>query len=131
MGSADLHKIWGAPDNSRLTAKQQSFRLPTHVAAKINALCDLFPTKTKTEIVGDLLATALDELIANLPVQRGKVIAEHPDHGRVYEAHGMGAEFQVLANKHFREIEKDLGNESLSDLYPDQLVISEKSDDDD
>lgn len=69
MKSPDLHKVWSAPGNSRLTAKQQSFRLPTHVAAKINALCDVFPNKTKTEIVGDLLAAALDELV---PVERGK-----------------------------------------------------------
>ena len=38
MKSADLHKLWGMPDNSRLTPKQLSFRLPVHVAAQINAL---------------------------------------------------------------------------------------------
>ena len=55
MKTADLHQIWSAPDNSRLTAKQQSFRLPVHVAAKLEALVALFPNKTKTQIVADLL----------------------------------------------------------------------------
>jgi hypothetical protein len=51
MKAADLANVWGAPDNPRLTAKQQSFHLPTHIAAKLNALCDVFPNRTKTEIV--------------------------------------------------------------------------------
>ena len=42
---ADLHKVWAAPDNTRLTAKQFSFRLPVHVAAKLSALCETFPQK--------------------------------------------------------------------------------------
>lgn len=35
MKASDLVTIWSAPDNSRLTAKQYSFRLPVHVAAKL------------------------------------------------------------------------------------------------
>lgn len=72
MKASDLAKILGAPDNSRLTAKQQSFRLPTHVAAKINALCDVYPNRTKTEIVGLLLAAALDDAISHLPASLGE-----------------------------------------------------------
>lgn len=67
MEPRDLLKVWDAPDNSKLTPKQWSIRLPIHVAAKICALCDLYPRKTKTEIIGDLLATALDQLAEALP----------------------------------------------------------------
>jgi hypothetical protein len=67
MEPRDLLKVWDAPDNSKLTPKQWSVRLPIHVAAKICALCDLYPRKTKTEIIGDLLATALDQLTEALP----------------------------------------------------------------
>lgn len=119
MKSADLHKVWGAPDNSRLTAKQQSFRLPVHVAAKINALCDLYPTKTKTEIVGDLLAAALVEAIAHLPSERGKQVDEDSELGAIYEVHGPVKEFRRLANKHFRELERALGTKNPPDLYTD------------
>ena len=62
MQSKDLVKLWNAPDNTRLTPKQKSIRLPLHVAAKISALCEIFPKKTKTDIIGDLLATALDDV---------------------------------------------------------------------
>lgn len=67
MEPRDLVKVWAAPDHSKLTAKQWSIRLPIQVAARINALCDLYPRKTKTEIIGDLLATAIEQLAAALP----------------------------------------------------------------
>lgn len=59
MKPKDLVTVWAAPDNSRITSKQYSFRLPVHVAAKIAALCELYPTKSRTQIVGDLLSAAL------------------------------------------------------------------------
>ena len=59
MKNSELVKVWALPDNSRVTSKQLSFRLPVHVAAKISALSDLFPNKTRTEIIGDLLTSAV------------------------------------------------------------------------
>ena len=59
MKNSELVKVWALPDNSRITSKQLSFRLPVHVAAKIFALSDFFPNKTKTEIFEDLLTSAL------------------------------------------------------------------------
>lgn len=123
MKSADLHKVWSAPDNSRLTAKQYSFRLPVHVAAKINALCDIFPNKTKTQIVGDLLTAALDEAIANLPATRGEALGEDPEHGVFYREKGLIASFRDRANKHFKELERELGNKTASDLYSSDYVV--------
>lgn len=123
MKSADLHKVWGAPDNSRLTAKQFSFRLPVHVAAKINALCDIFPNKTKTQIVGDLLTTALDEVISSLPSVRGEELGEHPDEGVYYRETGLIATFRSRANKYFKELERELGNKAAPDLYDGDYVV--------
>ena len=74
METKDLVKLWNAPDNTRLTPKQMSIRLPLHVAAKISALCEMFPKKTKTEIIGDLLATALEAVAEGF--------SSNPDHGR-------------------------------------------------
>lgn len=125
MKSADLHTVWGAPDNSRLTAKQQSFRLPTDVAAQLEALCELFPNKTKTEIVGDLLRAAIDELAPNLPKHRGQVVTIHPEGGKIYAAHGPAADFRQLANKHYKEFERELGNKKAGDLYSGEFIIAE------
>jgi hypothetical protein len=125
MKAADLAKVWGAPDNSRLTAKQMSFRLPTHVAAKISALCDIFPNRTKTEIVGDLLASALDEVIEGLPrYATGEALGRDPDGELYYRAYGPGVAFREFANRHIRELESELGNNEVADLYTGEIVTS-------
>lgn len=127
MKAADLSKVWSAPDNSRLTRKQQSFRLPVHVAAKIEALCELYATKSKTEIVGDLLATALDEVVCSLPAARGRQINEDPGVGAVFEEQGVIADFRRYANKHYKELERELGNKNPADLYPPgTYVVTER-----
>jgi hypothetical protein len=129
MKPGDLTKVWTAPDNSRLTPKQQSFRLPLHVAAKLDALCSIFPNKTKTEIVGDLLATAIDEIERELPTHRGRQVDQDSDFGAVYDLQGQRVEFRNLANKFYRELERAVGNKNIADLYPDKLVDCEKAPD--
>jgi hypothetical protein len=119
MKPVDLAKVWAAPDNSRLTAKQQSFRLPVHVAAKIQALCDLYPHRTKTEIVGDLLSTAL-EGVAQGFWTAGRPIGRDENGETVHEdvLSFEGSRFQEAANKHFKALERELGNKNPSDLFP-------------
>lgn len=116
--ASDLVNLWSAPDNSRLTAKQYSFRLPVHVAAKLSALCDLYPNKTRTEIVGDLLAAALQDVERALPSYEGREIAKHPDTGEsICEEMGPVHEFRVHADRHYKELERELGNDSPRGLY--------------
>ena len=132
MRAADLHKVWSGPDNSRLTTKQYSFRLPVHVAANLAALCDLYPNKTKTELVGDLLAAALSEVIRHLPYERGSRIGPVPDHpewGDGFEMKGLAAEFRQRANKHHKELERELGTEKPQPLYPGDWVVFENEQD--
>jgi len=123
MKAKDLHKVWGAPDNSQLTAKQHSFRLPVHVAAKLNALSELFPNKTKTELVGDLLATAIEELQQSLPVTAGIQAGVDHERGDYFEAGGVAAEFCMLANRHYLAYQKELGNKNPQPLYADRIFV--------
>jgi len=108
MEPQDLVKVWDAPDNSKLTPKQLSIRLPIHVAAKISALCDLYPRKTKTEIIGDLLSTALDQLEAALPSARGEALGEHDGEPYFVDV-GLRGRFNDLTGKYLRELEKEAG----------------------
>ena len=111
MKSSDLHNLWTAPDNSRITSKQFSFRLPVHVAAKMSALAEMYPQKTRTEIVGDLLATAIDDLIKALPVYQGKSIGYIPQiEEEIFEEYGPRVTFWELADKYYRELEIEMGN---------------------
>lgn len=125
MKASELVSLWSAPDNSRLTAKQSSFRLPVHVAAKLAALCELYPNKTRTEIVGDLLSTALEDVIKALPSYPGREFEPHPESGEMlYEEAGPKAHFRALANRYYMELEKELGNESPRKLYDSDIYLT-------
>ena len=109
MEPRDLAKFWDAPDNSKLTAKQLSIRLPMHVAAKISALCDLFPRKNKTEIIGDLLATAIDQLVAALPSVNGKLLGynNNDQNDPIYEDVGPRSRFRSLTEMYLKKLESE------------------------
>lgn len=110
MQPEDLVKVWEAPDHSRLTPKQMSLRLPITVAAKVNALCDIFPRKTKTEIIGDLLAAALDQIENAFPCKKGELIGHEPPHDEpVYQDVGLRGRFRELSEKHVRDLEREAG----------------------
>ena len=117
MKSTDLHNLWTAPDNSRITSKQFSFRLPVHVAAKLAALSEMYPQKTRTEIVGDLLSTALDEVVKGMPSVEGRSMGQLPDTGEeIFEEIGPSTTFWKLADRYYRELEKEMGNENPTSL---------------
>lgn len=106
MEPRDLVKVWDAPDNSTLTPKQWSIRLPILVAAKINALCVIFPRKSKTEIIGDLLATALDQMEKGLHVTRGEPHSEHEDQ-TIYYGGGQRKLFLDMTAHFLRQLEEE------------------------
>lgn len=117
MKSSDLHNLWTAPDNSRITSKQFSFRLPVHVAAKLAALAEMYPQKSKTEIVGDLLATALEEVVNGMPYIQGEYITTTPEGEDIFDDLGPSTTFWNLADKYYRLLEKEMGNENPPSLY--------------
>lgn len=122
MDAKDLAALWTAPDNSRLTARQSSFRLPVHVAAKIAALCDLYPSKTKTQIVGDLLATALKGFEDGLPQVKGRRLGALDDGTDIYLDVGPFARYAELANKYNAELEQELGNDTPNPIVGERHI---------
>ena len=127
MKTDQLHDLWTSPDNSRLTTKQFSFRLPVHIAAKVAALCEIYPQKNRTQIVADLLTSAIDELEKNLPEGIGEAVeeawqdemtAQLGETERLYYLGGVRGRFHHSANIHYSELERELGNETPEELYP-------------
>lgn len=127
MKTKDLITIWGAPEPPRLAPKQFSIRLPMLVSAKISALCEMYPRKTKTEIIGDLLTTALDHLEQEFPAEKAPWASPECGDDHLFEDLGIGATFRSLTEKHLREIEKDAG---VTDPMPyhTKVVFSDKYD---
>ncbi|QCB45431.1 hypothetical protein [Hydrogenophaga sp. PAMC20947] len=124
MKAKDLASVWGSPDNSRLTAKQSSFRLPVHVAAKLAALAEMYPQKTKTQMVADLLSAALTDLESGLPAFPGEIFPETEDGEQLYEAAGPAQLFRTLTNKFYAELEMELGNETPEPFYKGSLLVT-------
>jgi hypothetical protein len=136
MKTSHLHDTWSSPDNSRLVSKQFSFRLPVHIAAKIAALGDMYPQKNRTQIVGDLLSAALDDLEKNLPFstyllpdedqEEERQIARHAryEFEPVYGMGGVRARYRETVNKYYRELENELGNDKPVNVY-DQITGTE------
>ena len=104
MKTEDLLKVWNAPDNSRLTPKQMSIRLPIHVSASISAFAEMYPRKTKTEIIGDLLATAIDEFVKALAGD-----TEDEIEGQKVTIPGELNRFTKLKQKYLEELEEEIG----------------------
>jgi hypothetical protein len=140
MDPKDLVKVWDAPDHSRLTPKQISIRLPILVAAKISALCELYPRSSKSKVIGDLLATALDEVEGALESKKGKFLYDAPDFPPegingvdesafssepVYEDIGLRGRFRTLTEKYLRELEKEAGIKEPLDI-PQALIFGDK-----
>jgi hypothetical protein len=62
METSGLQEMWSAPENTRLTKQQFSFRLPIDVAAKLFALEELYPGRTRTQLISDLLSLAHESI---------------------------------------------------------------------
>ena len=136
MKADQLHDLWASPDNTRLTSKQFSFRLPVHIAAKIAALCEIYPQKNRTQIVADLLTTALDGLEQSMPEALGEpversiqehfeeeaAIAGQPAPEAYYYIGGIRGRFRRIANQHYAALEQELGNEKPELLYQSMVI---------
>jgi len=127
MKASDLVKSWTTRDNKRLTSRQFSIRLPVHIAARIAGLCDIFPTKTRTDIMADLLDSALEELEQSLSHR----YSEHDeidvvDGFAIYPDTGSYGDYARAVNKYYIELEKELGNESPSSLMSECISVPAK-----
>jgi hypothetical protein len=110
MKAKDVVVIWKAPKPPKLMPKQISVRLPILVAAKISALCDLYPGKTKNEIIYDLVTVALEQIENELPMTVGEMLGPDKETNEVmYEAEGIRPDYYRLTDKYLREIEKEAG----------------------
>jgi hypothetical protein len=126
MKATDLHKIWSAPDNSRLTLNELPLRLPVHVAARIQALADMYPAKNRGEIVADLLAAALADVEKGFPPVMGSCVGQDDKtREQLFEDVGPVVQYQRLANDYYLAMEKELGNPKAQPLFAGPVIRRE------
>jgi hypothetical protein len=72
MEEKDLVKGWALSEPKRVMSAQISIRLPVDVWVSVLALCNMFPGRTRTQIIGDLLTSALERVRQNLSNEPGE-----------------------------------------------------------
>lgn len=101
----ELVAQWKANAGEPRTDTTYEVRLPLYDAAKVAALCDMFPGLTRERIITDLLASALDELTSSFSYEPGEEVAAYDELGDpMYADAGLTPRFQALAKAHAEKL---------------------------
>ncbi len=101
MSFVDLVGIWDQQASGELVHEKYQVDLTVENAAKIEALADLFPRRTREQLISELLGTALDELVASFPYKQGDRVIAHDEEGDpIFEDVGYTPRYLSLVEKH-------------------------------
>jgi hypothetical protein len=105
----ELLDSWRQNAASARTATEYAVRLPVDDAARLHALADLFPGRTREQIITDLLSAALQEVAAAMPYVQGKKVISTDEQGDpVYEDAGPTPRFAELTRQYKKKLEAEL-----------------------
>jgi len=108
MKVRDLLTEWNKKARGQVTDHRYSVCLDLEDAAKIEALHEMYPKKSREALITELLGAALDELEASMPYVRGSQIVTRDEEGDpIYEDAGPTPEFLALAQKHLKRIKSE------------------------
>jgi len=102
----ELLDSWRTAAAAPRTAKSYAVRLPVDDAARLGALAEMFPGRTREQLITELLGVALKEVAAAMPYVAGsRVISSDEQGDPVYEDVGPTPRFIELTRKHLRALE--------------------------
>ncbi len=97
----ELIESWDRDASGELAPEQYRVRIPVEDAAKIEALAEMYPRRTREQIISDLLLAALDEVVARFPYVQGEhMIARDEEGDPVFEDVGRTPQYLALVQKH-------------------------------
>lgn len=104
---AKLLEQWETQAGGKLTAHRYSIRLPLDDAARIAALAEMYPRRSETELISELLSAALDELENAMPYLPGKrVVTEDEEGNPIREDIGPTPRFLELSRSHLMKLQR-------------------------
>ena len=119
MKVKDSSNFPGVERGVRLARKRYSFRLPLELASRLEALSEMHPRKTRTQLVADLLGLGLTELERVWSQSATGLVGFHPDTKQpIYLLTGPFAEFHGLTHRHHLALEHELAKDALEPTYP-------------
>ena len=111
MSIHPLLQFWEKSFGGALTEEEYRLRLPVEDAAKIDALVEMYPKRSKERIITDLLSAALEDVIAGLPyVQGNQVVGRDEEGDPLYEDIGPTPRFLALTRRHLSRYHRQHGD---------------------
>ncbi len=110
MGFRELVDVWKAAGTAPRTSTEYPVRLSIDDAARLAALAEMFPGRTREQLITELLSVALDELASAMPYEAGRKVISHDEQGDpVYEDVGLTPKLLELARKHKKRLQAEIG----------------------
>lgn len=108
MKVSELLNHWEKHASGQITDHSYAVRLPVEDAARLEALCEMYPKKTPESLITDLLCAALGELESGMPYIKGnQVVAEDEEGDPIYNDQGPTPQFLALSQKHLQRLKKE------------------------
>ena len=105
MKIRELVSTWEEQAKGRLTPTTYHIHLDLESAARIAALCEMYPKRGPQELLGELIGAALEELEASMPyVQGSQVVATDEQGDPLYEDIGPTPRFLALSRRHLHQL---------------------------
>ena len=105
MRIAELIQRWGKAGHERTSVRDYTVHLPLRDAARIEALHVMYPGRSESQLIADLVRAALDELEVAMPYVPGNRIIAEDDYGDpIYEDLGPTPQFYSLSHAILRKL---------------------------
>jgi len=111
MKIRELAQHWERNATGRLTKSRYAIHLDLESAARLAALCEMYPKHHPEELLGELIGAALEELEAGFPYVKGQHVVSTDEEGNpLYEDVGATPRFLALSRRHLHELTEKEGN---------------------
>ena len=100
-----LMKYWEKEFAGQLSEEGYQIKLSVEDAARLEALCEMFPKYPQENLLRDLISSALNEVTSSFPYIEGKeVVARDEEGDPMYADIGPTPKFLTLTRKHLKQI---------------------------
>lgn len=105
MKIRELARHWERNATGRLTKTQYAIHLDLESAARLAALTEMYPKHHPEELLGELIAAALEELEAGFPYVKGTAVVATDELGDpLYEDVGPTPRFLELSRRYLHDL---------------------------
>lgn len=105
----ELVNQWESHAQGALTKDTYAVHLRAEDAAKIDALAEMYPKRSKEQLICELLSAALGQLEESFPYVQGTAVVATDEMGdAIYEDIGPTPRFMELTKKHFAKYKEHL-----------------------